>query len=567
MRILGCFLTIALLLSGCQRPAAPPQKPSTSTALFEEVAVKAGVRFRHDNGARGKFRFIESNPGGCALFDYDNDGWLDIFLVQSGSSDPAATVKDRPHCGLFHNRGDGTFTEVTAGSGFDKDLGYGHGVAVGDIDNDGFDDVFVTSYGGNHLFHNERGTGKFTDITAAWGLDKLHSTGMAMSAAFGDYDSDGKLDLYVTYYALWTHARDRVCHVASGSRDYCRPEFYDPDVSQLFHNVGGRFVDVSQAAGITKKQARGLAVAWFDYHDDGKPDILVANDLTPNLLWRNNGNGTFTDVAVESGCAYATGGALMAAMGIGLADYDHSGRESIYMSNFSEQPKSLFKNQGGGLFEDVSQLAGLAQPQMRYLSFGCEFLDFNADGWPDLFSANGHVQLNAATSLDGVTYKQPKQLFQNLGDGTFKEVTPGEGAGELAEPRVARGVAVGDVDNDGRLDALFSNQNDDAQLFKNRDPSGNHWLAFKTIGTKSNRDGFHTKITVHIGDQTRVGVVRAGSSYLSVSDRRVYFGLGAAQKVDKVEVVWPSGLRETLTALAADRVYTLTEGKGAQKTP
>jgi hypothetical protein len=563
------FLTATLLLaflSGCavKSGGATASPPASSPALFEDVAARVGVKFTHSNGAAGKFYFIESTPAGCAFFDYDNDGFLDIFLVQSGVSNDGKPnpQSERPHCALYRNNGKGSFQDVTAGSGLDKNLGYAHGVAIGDYDNDGFDDLFLTSYRGNHLFHNERGTGKFADVTAAMGLDKIHSTGYATSAAFGDYDSDGRLDLYVCYYCPWTWDRDKPCLDKQGGRDYCTPELYDPDVHRLYHNDGNRFTDVSEKAGITKKKGRGLAVAFVDYNDDVRPDIFVANDLTPNLLWRNEGNGTFTEVALQAGCAYSEGGTVMAGMGVAVADYDHSGRESLFVTNFSGYPNTLFRNAGGGLFEDVSMKSGVALPHMKFLAFGCEFLDYDADGWSDLLVANGHVQMNAASKLEGVTYKERKQLFRNERNGTFREIADTAALGDLSLPTVSRGLAVGDYDNDGRLDALFSNQNDPAQLFRNRERSGNHWVSFKTIGTKSNRNGVHARFVLKAGGMKQVATVRGGSSYLSHSDRRVYFGLGRATQIEQVEIRWLSGTRDVLKNLAANAIYVVTEGRG-----
>ena len=564
--LLGSALLAALLLGCRSKLPAPPANPAadsrTDAALFSNVAARTGIHFTHTNGASGKFYYIEITAAGCAFFDYDNDGYLDILLIQSGPPGPATPGQARPHCALYHNNGDGTFTDVTAGSGLDNDLGYAQGVAVGDYDNDGYDDLFITAYGGNHLLHNEHGSGRFTDVTHAMGLDKPHSTGYATSAAFGDYDNDGRLDLCVCYYAPWTPSRDKPCQSPQGSRDYCSPQIYDPDTPQLWHNEGNRFTDVTHKAGLDAVKGRGLAVAFLDYNGDNRQDILIANDITPNMLWRNNGDGTFTNDAARAGVAYAEGGALMAGMGIGLADYDHSGRESLFLSNFSGQPKTLFKNVGRGLFEDVSTISGLSLPQMNFLSFGCEFLDYDADGWPDLIVANGHVQVHIAEMSAATTYAERKQLFHNSGHGTFQEVSDPAVLGDLALPTVARGLAVGDYDNDGRPDVLVNNQNAPAQLFHNRDRSSNHWVSFLTTGVKSNRDGYGAVLTLTAGGMRQVASVRAGSSYLSHSDRRVYFGLGRAPKTDRVEVRWPSGTRDLLPPLPADMIYTVTEGKG-----
>lgn len=567
------FLKVALLctagsipfLTGCHPPTppAPAQNAPAKTALFTDVATTAEVKFVHTTGASGKFYYAESTPAGCAFVDYDNDGYLDIILIQSGPVGPLAPGQHRPNCAIYHNNHDSTFTDVTAGSGLDADLGFAHGIAVGDYDNDGCDDLFITSQSGNHLLHNEKGSGKFRDVTHEMRMDTRHSTGYATSTAFGDYDNDGRLDLYVCYYGPWTLASDKACKDPRGERDYCSPQMYDPDVHQLWHNDGDHFTDVTHKAGIDTIKARGLAVAFVDYNDDGRQDIVVANDITPTMLWRNNGDGTFTDVALQSGVAFAEGGQLMAGMGIALADYDHSGRESVFMTNFSGQPKTLFRNQGNGLYEDVSALSGVSLPQINYLSFGCEFLDYDADTFPDLIVANGHVQVHIAETSASTTYAERKQLFHNDGKGRFEEVTDSALLGDFSRPTVARGLAIGDYDNDGRLDILVNNQNGTAQLFHNNTKSSDsptrHWVAFKTIGTRSNRDGYHAQFTLTAGGVRQTVTVHAGTSYLSHSDSRVYFGLGTATKIDSVEIRWPSGKRLTLNGVSIDSIHTITE--------
>jgi hypothetical protein len=563
------LLVVGFLSGGC---AQTPQRSEPSTvravsvaplALFEDRSAQAGVRFTHTNGFAEQFYFIESTPGGCGWIDFDNDGFLDILLLQTGSSEPPETVKQRPFSALYRNNGNGTFTEVTPGSGFDRDLGYAHGIAVGDYDNDGYADVFVSSYPRNFLFHNEKGTGKFREVSAAMGLSKIHSTGFATSAAFGDYDNDGKLDLYVAYYCSWTWKKDKKCADASGLPEYCSPELYDPDTHRLFRNTGRGFEDVSAKAGIEAHRGRGLAVAFVDYDQDGRQDIYVANDMTPNMLWHNEGNGRFVNKAAEAGCDRNGDGQIMAGMGIGIADYDHSGYESFYVSDFSDKINALFKNSGDGLFTDVAQIAGRGlQSTRNFLAFGCDFLDYDADGWADLIVSNGHVNYRIESSKSHLTFKERKQLFRNLGNGGFQEVTEPSALGPLAIPMLGRGVAVGDYDNDGRLDILALNQNGPAQLLHNQDNSPHHWVSFQTIGTKSNRDGVHARFTLEAGKVKQTASVRGGSSYLSARDRRVYFGLGAAQKIDRVEIRWPSGLRETRTDLAPDRFYVVTEGKG-----
>lgn len=560
------ILLFFLSLSGCGRNLADLRSPANkmpvkpiSAALFQDVTEQAGIHFVHKNGVQAdRPHFPETTPAGCAFLDYDNDGWLDILLIQSGDLEPEGHYS-RPHCALYHNNGNGTFTDVTAGSGLDKDLGYGQGVAIGDYDNDGYEDVFITAYNGNHLFHNEKGSGKFTDVTAKMGLDRVHSTGYATSAAFGDYDNDGKLDLYVCYYCPWTPLTDKACFNSQHQRDYCSPEVYPVDTHVLYHNEGNRFVDVSAKSGIDKVRGRGLAVAFVDYDEDGKQDIFVANDLSGNMLWHNEGHGKFIEKGMEAGCRYGSGGTLMAGMGVAVGDYDQSGHDSLYVSNFEEMPNMLFKNSGKGFMEDMTIPSHVGALHMPYLSFGCEFLDYDADGWPDILTANGHVQMRGKSIA---AMKESKQLLHNERDATFREISDLTELGGLHHPTIARGLAVGDFDNDGRLDALFSNQNDVPQLFRNMDRSQHHWVSFKTIGTQSNRDGLHTHFTLTAAGRKRYATVRAGSSYLSMSDRRVYFGLGDATKIDKVEVSWPSGSHDLLTGVAMDQSYVVTEGKG-----
>ena len=527
--------------------------------MFEDVASASNLKFKHDLGSTGKYLFIESTPSGCAFLDYDNDGWQDIFLVQSGPV--ARGSSGRPHSALFRNKKDGTFEEVTKGSGLDFDMGYAQGVAVGDYDNDGFDDLFVTAYGRNHLLHNQRGSGKWKNVSAQMGLSKAHGAGYATSAAFGDYDNDGRLDLYVCYYAKWTYETNRECSDGAGVLDYCSPLLYDPEPHQLLHNQGSRFVDVSGKAGITKTKGRGLAVAFLDYNQDGRQDIFVANDLTPNMLWRNEGKGRFKDVAIETGCAFSEEGKAMAGMGVAIADYNRSGLESLHVTNFSGRPNALFKNIGG-LFEESSGAAGLIAPHVKFLSFGCEFLDYDADGWSDIVVNNGHVQAGQKQREVGVSYQQRKQLLRNDGKGAFREIADLGELGGLAAEHVGRGLATGDYNNDGRLDILAMNQNAASQLLRNQSRNGNHWISFQTIGTKSNRNGAHARFVLKAGGARQTSTVRAGSSYLSHSDRRVYFGLGQSARAEEVTVSWPSGQRDVLKNLKADTFYTVTEGRG-----
>ncbi len=566
-----CALTLcALNLVGCAPGQPSPDKIQVAAspaniALFEDVALRSGLNFKHVLGAAGKFYFIESTPAGCAFLDYDNDGDQDIFLVQSGSPAPGGKVRMRPFCALFRNQGNGTFENATGGSGLDKNLGYGQGVAVGDYDNDGFADLFVTSYGGNHLFRNRGGRGKFEDVTNALGLSKLHDTGFATSAAWGDYDNDGRIDLYVCYYSHWNHALDKPCYDEKTKLlDYCSPTRYPAVSHQLYHNTREGFKDVSQQSGISKVQGRGLAVAFVDYNEDGKQDIFVANDQNASMLWRNNGRGTFTDVADQVGCAYDGQGQLLAGMGVAVADYNRSGRESLYVSNFASRANILFKNQNS-FFSDATQEAGLGFSHLKFLSFGCEFLDYDADGWPDLLTNNGHVQMQANKREAGVPLKMRKQLLRNKGNGAFEEVNDPARLGGLGVPVVGRGLATGDFDNDGRVDVLAMSQNGPVQLLRNRLLNNNHWISLQTRGTKSNRDGIGARIEIEAEGARQTVTVRGGSSYLSSSDRRVYFGLGKATKIARLTVIWPSGTRQSWENLLPDKFYVVSESKGVSK--
>lgn len=562
-RLLLAVSLCIIALSGCQQPREvspnPLSKIQDSTAqLFEDRTIAAGLNFQHTVGATGKFLFAENTPPGAAFLDFDSDGWLDIFLVQSGAVVPTPNYS-RPQCQLWRNKRDGTFENVTIGSGLDKDLGFAQGVAAADYDNDGFTDIFLTAYGGNHLLRNERGSGKFRDVTKQMGLD--NEKGYSTSAAWGDFDSDGRLDLYLCRYVKWTPQTDKQCrNDATGELDYCSPLLYDPVPHRLYKNIGQKFLDVSQQSGIASKTGRGLAVVTLDFNSDGKLDIYVANDLTPNLLWKNKGDGTFSDVAIEAGVAYGDQGRVMAGMGIAIADYDHSGRESLYVSNFSERPNMLFRNSGSGLFEDATAQIVPTNSHNRILTFGCEFFDYDADGWQDVITNNGHVEMFPAQRTPGVEYKQPKQLLHNEGGKTLRLVSDPQLLGELSTPTLGRGLAIGDYNNDGHLDFLAANQEERPQLFHNKTKNKNNWISLRLVGTKSNRDAIGARVALRAGKLKQSASVHGGSSYLSTSDRRLYFGLNTAARVDELQIRWPSGLRQTIKDLDANRFYIWREG-------
>ncbi len=517
-----------------------------------------GIEFTHTSGATPEHRFAEITGSGCAFFDFDRDGWLDILLLNTGSLDgpPAAN-------GLYRNV-KGQFENVTPASGLTH-TGYSQGVAVGDYDNDGFPDLYITAYGGNRLFHNEGGSGRFVDVSAPAGVADLdEGKRYSLSAAWGDYDRDGDLDLCVTHYVVWSPELDEPCLNALGQRGYCNPEKYSGDRSRLYRNEGnGRFTDVSRRSGIAAASGRAMGVAWLDYDRDGWQDLFIACDLTPNFLFHNTGKGKFEEVALDANVALGEMGQPLSGMGVAVADYDNDGRDDLHITNFSHQPNSLFRNAEGGLFENASVSSGLAEPSNPHLSWGCEFVDYDLDGDQDLVVANGHIQEEIAHLVPGLTYAQPKSLYHNQGDGTFTPVA--EALGALAVPTVARGLAVGDFDNDGRPDLLVNNRDGAPQLLRNASGNRRHWIAFELQGETSNRDARHARIILQTEKGKLAGRVRAGSSFCSSSDTRVYFGLGEATVARTVEVHWPGGRVARARQLAVDRIWRWTEGDSSPR--
>ncbi len=548
-----------------------------SPGLFQNIAASVGINFKHDAGLTGKFPFIETTAGGCAFLDYDQDGKMDVLLIQSGTVPGEKAAEQRLHCVLYHNqsvsdgKGGGLkFVETSEQTGIAAmDLGYAQGVAVADYDNDGFPDLYITGYGGNHLLHNT-GKGKFEDVTASAGVgDTDKGMRWATSAAWGDYDNDGKLDLYVCHYCLWTPQTDATCTNRAGQRSYCQPLQYKPDVNRLYHNLGnGKFEDVTAKTKLDTARGRSLGVVWIDYNDDGKPDIYVANDLNANLLWENQGNGTFKEVGVEMGAALGNEGQPLSGMGIAAADYNGDGREDLYVTNFSGHTNSLYQNSATGFFTLTTQTAGLAAPTIHWLAWGVAFFDYDRDGLPDILLGNGHVNPDIDQMSLGVTYAEPKGLFHNRGDGTFEDTSAQMGDGTT--PHVTRGLAIGDFDNDGLPDALVNNHNESAELLHNVGKPSGHFVTIKLVGTKSNRDGIGAKVTVTANGKTQTAYCRTNSSYLSSSDPRLLFGLGSAANIDSISVRWSSGTLQKVTtldgkSLPLDSFLTITEGKGATR--
>jgi hypothetical protein len=526
---------------------------------FRDITSQAGIHFTHNNGAFGKKWLPETMGPGCAFIDYDNDGYPDILLV-NGEDWPGHNHAGPTTPKLYHNNHDGTFTDVTRKAGLAVPM-FGLGAAVADYDNDGFDDIFITALGQSHLFHNN-GNGTFTDVTKAaglWGPNEFST-----SAAWVDYDRDGKLDLVVANYVQWSEPGDLYCTLDGAHKSYCTPESYKGTAVRLWHNLGGgKFEDATQKAGLGDPTSKSLGVAILDYNADGWPDILIANDTQPNKLYLNKKDGTFEERGVTSGIAFSEDGIARAGMGVDAADYDRSGQPSVIISNFANQMVSLYHNEGNGLFVDEAPQSEVGRATLVTLGFGCFFFDYDNDGWPDIFVADGHIEDQIEHVQKRVSYAEPAHLFHNLGGGKFQEVTAQMGQA-FAAPRVARGAAYADIDNDGFLDVLVTTNAGPAYLFHNEGGS-NHSLRLKLVGTKSNRDGIGAVVRVTSGNNSKdkqSKMLRSGSSYLSQSELVLTFGLGAETKADSVEIQWPSGAVDKLSNVNASQTVTVEEGKG-----
>jgi hypothetical protein len=586
--------TLALMLFyGCkgqqsssspEKPAVPvtapvpaPDTPAVSTASvaststrpsgpieFSDVTSAAGIHFKHNSGAFGKKYLPETMGSGVCFIDYDNDGWQDIFFVNSmdwpGHS-PATRQKSLP--ALYHNNRDGTFSDVTKQAGLAVET-YGMGCAVGDFDNDGFDDIYLTTVGSNHLYRN-LGNGKFADVTPKAGVA---DPGFSASAVWFDYDNDGKLDLLVTHYIEWSIEKDQYCSLDNKNKSYCTPQTYKGESAELFHNKGdGTFENVTKRAGLYDPTSKSLGVALLDYDNDGWIDLFISNDTEPNKLYRNNHDGTFTDVAVLAGVAFSESGRVRAGMGTDAGDYDLSGRQGILVGNFTNESTALYHNDGSGLFSDVAPISGLGQMTNQSLTFGAFFFDYDLDGLLDIFAANGHVSDDIAVVQPTVKYAQPAGVYRNIsanGGSKFEDVSAKLGRA-LQKPVVARGAAYGDYDNDGDLDLVISTNNGAARLLRNDNGNQNDMLRVKAVGTRSNRDAIGAKFTLKTNTGRRqFAIVKTGSSYLSQSELPITFGLGKPQsgKTISLDIMWPGGRKESLGSIQPNQSITVTEGKG-----
>lgn len=526
---------------------------------FTNVTTVAGIQFQHNSGAYGGKLLPETLGSGCAFLDYDRDGWQDILLING--MDWLGHQRQRSTLRLYHNNRNGTFSDVTKAAGLDVEI-YGMGVAVGDYNNDGFPDIFISCVGQSRLFRNT-GKGNFVDVTKASGL--LGKQGFSTSALWFDFDRDGLLDLFVCNYVRWSPEHDVFCSLDGTHKSYCTPEAYRGDTCWLFHNRGdGTFEDVTASSGIFDSSSKSLGVAMFDYDRDGWPDLLVANDTQPNKLYKNLRNGKFKDVGVEAGLAFSTEGKARAGMGVDAGDFENSGQPGLAITNFDNEMIGLYRTASAGSFDDIAIPSGLGAASRSTLGFGCAFFDANLDGLLDLAVANGHIDETVRNIRGNVGYAQAPQLFLNQGSGKFRDVAHEVGGG-FETPIVGRGLAYGDFDRDGDLDLLITTNNGPVYLYRNDQTAGNRSIRFQLVGTKSNRDAIGAIVRVFHGGQSQSRVVHGGSSYLSQSELPVTFGVGKSEKIERLTVDWPSGGEEEYKDLTSGRAYEITETKGVTK--
>ena len=570
---LGLFLAVYLLLSavscclaqGVSRTAdtaAVPAAGSKPVPQLVDITAKTGIHFEHMSSPDKRY-IVESMSGGVALIDYDRDGWPDIFFTNAPDVGQALAGQ-KARSALFHNNHDGTFTDVTEKAGVASPC-WAMGAVVGDYNNDGWPDLLVSCFGGVVLYRNN-GDGTFTDVTKASGLGS--DTGWATGAAFGDYNGDGFVDLFVPHYVhldlhdLPTLGSKKTC-MYHDIAVQCGPRGLPGSPDNLYRNNGdGTFTDVSKQAGVDDEQGfYGLTGVWSDFNEDGKLDLFVANDGEPNYLYQNEGNNHFKDVAYQAGIAVNKNGSEQANMGVALGDYLHNGHSSVAITHFSEDYTTLFRNNGAMSFDDVSYEAGIAKPTAPYVGWGDAFFDLDNDGWLDLFLVNGHVYPQVDSKEIGTKFREPKLLFGNQHDGTMRNLSALAGPA-IQELQVSRGLAVGDLFNDGHLELVVENLEGGPMILRTQGADKNHWISLELAGTKSNRLALNARVRVTAGDLVQSGEVLSGGSYLSQNDLRLHFGLGAHEKADTVEITWPSGRKEMLKNVAADHRYAVLEGEG-----
>ena len=533
----------------------PLELRGSASPWFTEVSAKAGIRFKHTDGRSGQRYFLETLGAGAAWFDYDRDGDLDIYFV-NGAGLPGAEFDVSPTNALYRNNGNMTFTEVTNGAKV-GDGGYGFGCCVGDYDNDGWPDLYVTNFGPNILYRNN-GDGSFSNVTEGTGVGGER---WSSSAAFADYDRDGDLDLFVANYLDYRLEDNTICH-RGDLRVYCPPADFTGVADVLYENKGdGSFADVTRESGVFNPEGKGLGVVWGDYDNDGYPDIFVANDTTADMLYRNNGDGTFMDVALFVGVALGAKGIPMGGMGTSFGDYDNDGWLDIAVTNFQDDPNSLYHGEGDGTFADASYASRLGGVSLPYVGWGVDFVDLDNDGFTDLFVGNGNIYDNVEMFDPGYTYPQRNHLFRNQGDGTLSEISSQCGPG-LSLNKVSRGVAFVDYDNDGDIDILVTNSNQTSDLLRNESSNQNNWLNLRLVGTASNRDAIGARVKIFApGLEPQLREVKSGSSYLCQSDMRLHFGLGKASIVTRIEIRWPSGLDDTFEGIAPNQFLEVREGE------
>jgi enediyne biosynthesis protein E4 len=535
----------------CWVLCALPLVAQNTGIVFRDVAVEAGVKFTHNSGRAGKKWLPETMGSGVVYFDADGDGWPDLLLLNSKDWSPRGR---RSLSALYRNNKNGTFTNVTAASGLDVEH-YDMGGAAADYDNDGKEDLYISSLDGDRLLHNE-GNFKFRDVTASAGIS---NKAFGTSVAWVDYDRDGKADVMVGNYVQWNAKGDLFCSLDGATKSYCTPESYKGQSVKLYRNLGGgKFEDATNKAGLGDPTSKTLGIAVFDFNGDGWPDLFAANDTQPNKLYRNNKNGTFSEEAVSAGIAFGEDGVARGAMGVDAADYDRSGRPHLLVGNFSNQMLGLYHNEGRGLFVDEAPRRTIGKASLLSLAFGVFFFDFDNDGWLDIFAANGHIDEEINRVQPKVSFKQAPLLFRNNSKGGFEDVSKTRGA-DLTKPVVARGAAFADYDRDGDLDVVMNNNHGTVSFLKNEGGNKNAWIALKLEGTTSNKSALGAVVRIEANGGKQWQMVRSGSSYLSQSDLALHFGLGSDTALKTIDVEWPSGKKQRFSNVAARKRYLLRE--------